>query len=241
MNPPGLAADVPSSARSEEAASRVESRLTEELARAGLALGSPVFIRTFKEPGTLELWIRNGGRFRHFKTYAICAFSGGLGPKLKEGDKQAPEGCYAVTPERMNPQSRFHLSFDLGYPNEFERYHKRTGSALMVHGDCVSIGCYAMGDAAIEEIWTLCSRALRNGQPAIAVHCFPFPMTRENLHRHAANEWIGFWRNLREIHDFFETRGMPPDVVVRDGKYAIRDPVDRQPDSPPPPSWTPTP
>jgi len=131
-----------------------------------------------------------------------------------------------VTPARLNPSSRFHLSFNLGYPNEYDRAHRRTGSALMVHGGKASIGCFAMTDAKIEEIYALASAALRNGQRFFRVHCFPFRMTAGNMKKRQASEWSAFWQNLKEGYDFFEDAGAPPNVLVRDGKYAFEEAKD---------------
>jgi murein L,D-transpeptidase YafK len=181
-------------------------------------------VRIFKESRELELWVENDGRFALFRTYEICTFSGHLGPKLRTGDLQSPEGFYFVTPDRMNPASRFHLSFNLGYPNAYDRHHGRTGGFLMVHGDCVSIGCYAMTDAQIEEIYTLADAALRQGQPFFRVHIFPFRMTVRNMQRHRDSRWREFWRNLEEGYDFFERHGRPPNVEVRNGKYVFEEP-----------------
>jgi murein L,D-transpeptidase YafK len=214
-------AEVPSSTRSRGVVDRVEPRLKGELQKLGLTNGSPVFIRIFKEPAKLELWMEKGPKYRLFRTYDICKFSGGFGPKLKEGDGQAPEGCYTVAARQMNPNSSYHLSFNLGFPNEFDQHHRRTGSALMVHGKCASIGCYAMGDEAIEEIWTLCVGALEKGQGSFPVHCFPFPVTASNLKRHEANEWIEFWKELEPVYSMFEKTRVPPRVVVRQGKYEV--------------------
>ena len=219
------AVTVPSSARSEEVVARVEPALKAALTKQGLAIGNPVFLRIFKEPATLEVWVQKKERFILFRTYLVRAFSGALGPKLKEGDGQAPEGCYAVKPEQMNPNSKYHLSFNLGYPNAFDRSLGRTGSALMVHGSFVSIGCYAMGDENIEEIWTLCARALEHGQPDFRVHCFPFPLTQANLDAHKANPWSAFWRDLKPIYEHFENNKIPPDTSVRDCHYTIKEPA----------------
>ena len=185
----------------------------------GLRWGAPVFIRIFKEEKELELWVDNGKVFKHFKTWPICKYSGALGPKLKEGDGQAPEGFYFVPRSRMNPRSRFHLSFNLGYPNTYDRAHKRTGSALMVHGNCVSIGCYAMTDAGIEEIYSLCDAALMNGQRFFRVHAFPFRMTEVNMKRHGASKWINEWENVKGGYDWFEKVKRPPNVTVRGKQY----------------------
>lgn len=213
-------AQVPSSVRSREAIARVKPRLEQEMRAKGLAYGSQVFVRIFKESKELELWVKYQRRYRLFKTYRICTYGwGGLGPKESQGDGQAPEGFYGVTPKRMNPVSRFHLSFDLGYPNGYDRARKRTGSALMVHGSCVSVGCYAMTDPGIEEIYALVDGAFRSGQSYCAVHIFPFRMTDGNMKRHAGSKWIGFWENLKEGHDFFEKKGSPPQVLVKRQRY----------------------
>ena len=214
-------AGPPTNARFDGVRSRVAPRISRELDKQGMSLGSPIFIRIFKESRELEVWVENGERFDLFKTYRICTFSGDLGPKLRQGDNQAPEGFYFVNPSRMNPASRFHLSFNLGYPNMYDRAHGRTGAYLMVHGDCVSIGCYAMTDAGIEEIYTVAEDALRKGQPFFRVHVFPFRMTEQNMKRHAGSRWIRFWENLREGHDHFEKYGRPPNVEVIDRRYVF--------------------
>jgi hypothetical protein len=213
----------PETPRSREAIAAVRPRLEQRLAAMGARWGAPVFIRIFKETDELEVWIEQQDRFERFETYKICTYSGGLGPKERTGDQQAPEGFYAVTPRRMNPASRYHLSFDLGYPNAYDRSHGRTGSALMVHGDCVSIGCFAMTDAGIEEIWALADAALRGGQPACQVHVFPFRMTGETMLEHRDSRWYDFWQNLREGYESFERKGRPPAVEVRDGRYVFAD------------------
>ena len=182
---------APRADRSEAASKRVRPALEAALRVKGLRWGAPVFVRIFKEEKELELWVDDGKVFKHFKTWPICKYSGTLGPKLKEGDGQAPEGFYFVPRSRMNPRSRFHLSFNLGYPNAYDRARQRTGSALMVHGNCVSIGCYAMTDARIEEIYSLCDAALQNGQKFFRVHVFPFRMTAANQKRHSNSKWIG--------------------------------------------------
>lgn len=215
--------EPPSSARSRSVVSRIRPSLQKALRATGLRFGAPIFLRIFKESKELELWVEKDGRFRLFRIYDICTFSGRLGAKLRTGDLQSPEGFYFVTSNHMNPSSRFHLSFDLGYPNAYDRYYRRTGSALMVHGDCVSIGCYAMTDAGIEEIYTLADAALRRGQPFFRVHIFPFRMTACNMQRHDNSRWQEFWQNLKEGYDFFERAGRPPNVEVRDGRYVFEE------------------
>jgi len=213
--------NAPRSDRSEAVAKRVRPALEAALRAKGLRWGAPVFIRIFKEEKQLELWIDDGKVFRHFKTWPICKFSGALGPKLKEGDGQAPEGFYFVPPARMNPYSRFHLSFNLGYPNTYDRAHGRTGSALMVHGNCVSIGCYAMTDTRIEEIYSLCDAALMNGQRFFRVHCFPFRMTEANMRKHQKLKWIKEWQNLKTGYDWLEKTKRPPNVEVKGKRYTF--------------------
>ena len=184
-------------------------------------MGDPVYIRIFKEASLLEVWIRSGVEYKLLKNYFICAYSGALGPKEKEGDRQAPEGFYKVRKEHLNPNSKFHLSFNLGYPNAYDKAHKRTGSFLMVHGNCVSIGCYAMTDDKIEEIYALVESTLKKGQKYVPVHIYPFKMTKENMALHSENKWIDFWMNLKEGYDYFETEKLPPQIEVKNGHYII--------------------
>ena len=122
----------------------------EMLGKKGMKLETPLFVRVFKEESELEVWKqRDDGRFYHFKTYPICNWSGTLGPKIQQGDMQAPEGFYSVPQSQMNPNSQYHLAFNLGYPNSYDRANRRTGEFLMIHGKCKSAGCYAMTDALI--------------------------------------------------------------------------------------------
>lgn len=217
-----LAVDIPTSTRAERSIVSVEKDLKEQLSTQGLKYGSPIFIRIFKDPGVLEVWVEsNNGTFVNFKNYDICTFSGGLGPKLKEGDEQSPEGFYFFNAGRLNPWSRFHLSFNLGYPNQYDRFHGRTGSALMVHGNCVSIGCYAMTDSYINEIYALTVSALQSGQPFVRVHSFPFKLESDNLSTYRNSQWYPFWLNLKEGYDYFNKHKRPPNVEVEQGKYVF--------------------
>ncbi|MBI9075815.1 MAG: murein L,D-transpeptidase [Desulfatibacillum sp.] len=221
------AQEVPSSARSREVIARIKPGLEREFAAAGLTRGSPIFIRIFKKEKRLEVWAWKDDCYHHFKSYPICTYGlKGLGPKLKQGDWKAPEGFYFVTPSQMNPSSNYHLAFNLGYPNKYDRAHGRTGGLLMVHGNCVSIGCYAMRDKRIEEIYTIADAALRNGQPFFRVHIFPFEMTDKNMKKNKGNEWFSFWQNLKEGYDFFEENRKPPNVEVQNGKYIFSMPQD---------------
>jgi murein L,D-transpeptidase YafK len=217
-----IGATLPASARSRAAVARVRPALEADLAAVGLRLGAPLFLRICKAESTLEAFLDDGVRFRRFRSFPICAWSGALGPKLREGDGQSPEGFYTVRAGQLNPASQFHLSFDLGFPNAFDRAHGRTGSYLMVHGRCVSVGCYAMTDPGIELIWTLLTAALAGGQSAVPVHAFPFRMDAANVDaRIAASEHADFWGQLRTGWQAFESTGLPPRITVRDRRYVV--------------------
>jgi murein L,D-transpeptidase YafK len=192
------------------------------LAAQGAKLGDPVLVRIFKREFELEVWLKHDGRFERFATYPICMWSGGLGPKERQGDKQAPEGFYTVDSTALNPNSKYHRSFNLGFPNAFDRAHGRTGSLLMVHGDCRSIGCYAMTDPVIDEIWGLITAALQGGQKRFQVQVFPFRMTDANMAWHARAPEAPFWQQLKEGHDLFTQTQIPPEVSVCHDRYAFR-------------------
>jgi murein L,D-transpeptidase YafK len=212
---------IPDSDRAQAAAKRVTSDLSERLQALGADIGAPLYLRIFKASDELEVWVDVGERYRLLHIWPICTWSGTLGPKLRQGDGQAPEGFYAVGPGQLNPASRFHLSFNLGYPNAFDRAHGRTGNYLMVHGNCVSVGCYAMGDAAIEEIYTLVAAALARGQSQVPVHVFPFRMEEGWEQQHADSEWLPFWRQLAPAYQAFAEDMRPPMIRVSDKRYLV--------------------
>ncbi len=189
--------------------------------RKGMELRSPILIRIFKEEAKLEVWKqqRATGRYAFLKDYEICAWSGVLGPKIKEGDRQAPEGFYTIRPAQMNPDSNYYLAFNMGYPNEFDRSLGRTGSELMVHGACSSRGCYSMTDENIQEIYTLGRLAFQGGQRDFQVQAFPFRMTPVNLAKHRNDPNMPFWLMLKEGYDHFDLTGQPPKVDVCDHRY----------------------
>lgn len=191
------------------------------MADAGLEMGAPVFIRIFKEESLLEVFVKSEDRYHLFRSYPICAYSGTLGPKLKEGDGQAPEGFYTVTRTSLNPNSNFHLSFNLGFPNAFDRAQGRTGSFLMVHGACVSVGCYAMTDPLIEEIYLIVESALENGQPSVPVHAFPFRMTSGRMQTAVGHQWFDFWADLAPAYEHFENHSQVPSISLSNGRYLI--------------------
>ena len=191
------------------------------LAIKGMKQESPVFIRIFKEESELEVWKLKDGRFQHFRTYSICAWSGGLGPKVQQGDRQAPEGFYTVSRGQLNPHSLYHLAFNIGFPNAYDRSNGHNGSALMVHGNCKSAGCYAMTDAYIEEIYILAREAFSAGQTRFHVHAYPFRMTADNMQRHRDSPWYPFWHRMKEGYDAFEATGKPPVVKVCSKQYLV--------------------
>ena len=183
---------------------------------------APIMIRITKENSTLEVLKQDrAGRFRPLRDYAICHFSGKLGPKKSEGDHQAPEGFYTVTPGQMNPHSREYLSFNVGYPNAYDRSLGRTGDSLMVHGGCRSVGCYAMTNEEIEEIYGLAHEAFAGGQTRIQLQALPFRMTEANLARHTDDPNAPFWAMLKQGSDIFAATERPPQVDVEGERYVF--------------------
>jgi murein L,D-transpeptidase YafK len=198
-------------------------RLVGELTEKQLALGDEAHVRIFKRERLLELWVKASERFVLFKSYPICTYSGVLGPKLQEGDHQAPEGFYRVAHKQLNPLSKHHLAFNLGFPNAFDKELGRTGSFLMVHGGCSSVGCFAMIDPQIDEIYAIVEAALDRGQPEVDVAIFPFRLTEASLRDEAHNAWQPFWQNLKQGSDLFELAGAPPKVATCNGAYVFGD------------------
>jgi len=208
--------------RATRAAQRVTPLLQPLLEKADASIGAAVFLRAFKQEREMELWVKGSAGWHLLKTYPICAWSGELGPKLAQGDRQTPEGIYRVGKRQLNPVSSYHLAFNLGYPNAFDRAHGRTGDYLMVHGDCVSVGCYAMTHAGIEEIYTLVSAALNNGQSKVDVHLFPFRLQPGKLAAYSEHKWHAFWTELMPIYAAFDRDKVPPAVSITDGHYRLR-------------------
>ncbi len=168
------------------------------------------------------MWIKNSsGTYSLYKVFDICTFSGGLGPKKKEGDKKSPEGFYYTKKSFLNPNSVYHLSFNIGYPNEYDKSHGYTGSLIMIHGNCVSIGCYAMTDKYIEEIYEIVEKTLNNGQEKINVDVFPFKMTAANMKRYKNSEYYSFWEELKPGYDYFEKNKQPPKIIVENKRYKL--------------------
>ncbi len=200
----------------------IPPKLLADIRKKNMSVGSPILLRVFKVEAELEVWKQDRkGRFALLKTYPICKWSGDLGPKIAEGDRQTPEGFYDIRPGQMNPDSEYYLSFNLGFPNAFDRAHGRTGTHLMVHGDCSSQGCYAMTDAQILEIFALGRESFSGGQRSFQVQAYPFRMTPANLARHRNSPHLPFWRMLKEGNDHFEVTRRQPKVDVCDKRYVF--------------------
>jgi murein L,D-transpeptidase YafK len=198
------------------------AELVAEIEKKNMPKESPILVRIFKEESELEVWKQDAnGQFALLKTYPICRWSGELGPKVKEGDRQAPEGFYSITPGQMNPNSNYYLAFNLGFPNAYDRANDRSGAFLMVHGDCSSAGCYAMTDEQIQEIYALGRDAFLGGQKAFQVQAYPFHMTAANMARHRNNPAMAFWRMIKEGHDHFMVTKAEPKVDVCDKRYVF--------------------
>jgi murein L,D-transpeptidase YafK len=186
----------------------------------GMSPSDPILIRAYKKESEMEVWKRGrDGRYAHLKTLPICRWSGQLGPKVRQGDRQAPEGFYTVTPAQMNPNSAYYLSFDTGFPNAYDRAQGASGAHLMVHGTCSSAGCYAMTDEGAAELYALAREAFAGGQRAFQFQAYPFRMTAENMAKYRADPSIAFWQNLKEGSDRFEATREEPQVAVASGRY----------------------
>lgn len=197
-------------------------RLVAEMQKRNMPRNSPIMIRVFKEEGKMEIWkARADNRFEKITDYDICAWSGKLGPKVKEGDRQAPEGFYNLTPAHLNPNSKYYLAINTGFPNRYDAANGRNGSNLMIHGACSSSGCYSMTDAQILEIYAFARDAFKGGQSTVQLQAFPFRMTAENMARHRTSENYDFWKMLKVGYDNFEVTKRPPEVAVCGKKYVF--------------------
>lgn len=231
----GCDSDQISLAQNAKANQPVPPKLVAAMTEKDMDMQSPILVRLFKQEAELEVWKQTrSGQFALLKTYPICRWSGDLGPKVREGDRQAPEGFYSINPSQMNPQSAYYLSFNTGYPNAFDKALGRTGSQLMVHGDCSSRGCYAMTDEQIAEIYSLGRESFFGGQKAFQLQAYPFRMTPVNMAKHRNNPNMPFWKMIKEGYDHFEVTKQEPKVDFCEKKYvfdavkapnATRDPV----------------
>jgi murein L,D-transpeptidase YafK len=218
----GCNSDEISLANNAKANQPVSPKLVAAMSEKDMDLQSPILVRLFKQEAELEVWKQDrSGRFALLKTYPICRWSGDLGPKVREGDRQAPEGFYSISPAQMNPQSAYYLSFNTGFPNAFDRSLGRSGSELMVHGDCSSRGCYAMTDEQIAEIYSLGRESFFGGQRAFQFQAFPFHMTPVNMARHRNNPNMPFWKMIKEGYDHFEVTKQEPKVDFCEKKYVF--------------------
>jgi murein L,D-transpeptidase YafK len=200
----------------------VPPKLIAAMVEKDMDLQSPILVRLFKQEAELEVWKQDrSGRFALLKTYPICRWSGDLGPKVREGDRQAPEGFYSISPGQMNPQSAYYLSFNTGYPNAYDQALGHTGSQLMVHGDCSSRGCYAMTDEQIMEIYALGRESFFGGQKAFQFQAYPFRMTPLNMAKHRNNPNMAFWKMIKEGYDHFEVTRQEPRVNFCEKKYVF--------------------
>ncbi len=200
----------------------LSDRMVAELEAKQMDKDSPILVRIFKEESEMEVWKKNrSGEFALLKTYPICRWSGDLGPKKKQGDRQAPEGFYTITPGQMNPNSNYYLAFNTGFPNAYDRAWGYTGSDLMVHGDCSSRGCYAMTDEQIQEIYALARDSFFGGQRNFQLEAFPFRMTALNMAKHRNNPNFAFWKMIKEGYDHFEATHQEPKVAVCEKRYVF--------------------
>lgn len=207
---------------SPQANKQLPPKILAQMKAKGMPRNSPVMARVFKEEGKVEIWKqKTNGRYDLIAAYDICKWSGKLGPKFIEGDRQAPEGFYSVRPHQMNPRSNYHLAFNIGYPNAFDRAHGRTGSNLMVHGACSSSGCYSMTDEQIEQIYAFGRDAFQGGQTEFQIQAFPFRMTAANMARYRNDPNYEFWTMLKEGYDHFEITKVPPKVDVCEKRYVF--------------------
>ena len=213
-----------------EDGSQLPTKATQKVSRELLSLfqqkkmskNSPILVRLFKEESELEVWKQDTtGHFQILKVYPICRWSGDLGPKLHEGDRQAPEGFYAITPELLNPNSNYYLAINIGFPNSFDKANDRDGTFLMIHGDCWSSDCYAMTDEQIGEIYSLVRDSFLGGQPSFQIQAYPFRLTPANLARHRTNPNMDFWKMLKIGNDHFEATRLEPKVDVCDRSYVF--------------------
>jgi murein L,D-transpeptidase YafK len=205
-----------------EANKPLPDKILADMKAKGMIRTSSVMARIFKEEGKLEIWkAKTNGRYEMVANYDICKWSGKLGPKYTEGDRQAPEGFYTVRPSQMNPRSNYHLSFNIGYPNAYDRANGRSGANLMVHGACSSSGCYSMTDPQIEQIYAFGRDAFQGGQTEFQIQAFPFRMTAANMARYRNDPNYEFWKMLKVGYDNFEITKVPPKVDVCDKRYVF--------------------
>ncbi len=200
----------------------LSSQMLGDIEQKNMSKESPILVRLYKEESELEVWKEDrDGQFQLLKTYPICRWSGELGPKIKQGDRQAPEGFYTITPGLMNPNSSYYLAINIGFPNAYDSANGRTGQFLMIHGDCSSAGCYAMTDEQIAEIYALARESLFGGQRSFQIQAYPFRMTPLNMAKHRNSPHMAFWKMLKQGNDHFEVSRREPKVAVATGSATV--------------------
>jgi murein L,D-transpeptidase YafK len=206
----------------EKANQPLSSELVQKIKAIDSTLGAPMMMRIIKQESVMEVWKQtSSGKYALLTTFKICAYSGGYGPKVIEGDRQAPEGFYDITPALMNPNSNYYLAFNTGFPNKYDKSYGRTGANLMVHGDCSSSGCYAMTDKEIAQIFALVRESFKGGSKSVQLEIFPFRMTPENLAKQNGNPNMAFWQNIKQGYDSFELTKTPPSWDVCNRRYVF--------------------
>jgi murein L,D-transpeptidase YafK len=201
----------------------ISSATLAEMDKLDTTPSSPTLIRAYKKEAELEIWkMKSDGQYALLKTYPMCRWSGQLGPKKREGDMQVPEGFYPIAPGQMNPNSHYYLSFNVGYPNAYDRAYDRTGGNVMVHGVCSSAGCFSMTDEQVADIYAIARESFAGGQREIQLQSYPFHMTAENLAKFRLDPNIAFWKELKKGSDHFEVAKTEPSVLVC-GKHYVFD------------------
>jgi murein L,D-transpeptidase YafK len=207
---------------SPKASRELPASIVQKIKAKGMKKNAPVYFRLFKDEHVLEVWKqKDNGKFDMVQNYNICAWSGTLGPKVKQGDRQAPEGYYPLRPSQMNPASKYFLAINTGFPNAFDRAHGRSGADLMIHGACSSSGCYSMTDENVQQIFAFARDAFEGGQSEIILEALPFRMTPEKMALFATHKDFKFWEMLREGYDSFELTKIPPKVDFCEKKYVF--------------------
>jgi murein L,D-transpeptidase YafK len=214
-------AELPDSKRASTARAAAWPRLQTELNDHGFDKNYRLYIRIIKQLDLMEVWAKRGSKYEIFKRYNVCYYSGGLGTKVNRGDGKSPEGFYTIGAKQLNPVSTYHLAINIGYPNKLEQLKGCTGDAIMLHGSCASIGCYAMTNPTIEEIYTLVYKALDAGQKEIGLAILPFRMDNEHLKNFATSPYYSFWKNMQPGYELFEKNHIPPVVNIMNKQYAF--------------------
>ena len=218
-----IAADAASKSWRPESVAEREIDLAKEFSEKGLKLGSPVFLRVYKQTSEMELWVQQGPRYELFKIYKICRWSGGLGPKFYEGDRQSPEGLYRITTSDLIVNQRWDRAMNINYPNNFDQVNGRGGSSILIHGGCGSIGCFAIQNQNVEEVYGAVRAALRNSQAYVPVLTLPFRYSALAPEKEDTLHMSEFWSDLRRADLLFERDKLPPIAWICDGRYYFAD------------------